>query len=79
MAMVNSLAVYDITVVVAGFPSPNYSAHTIVAHMYDYGFIHFELGYASAIAVILFAMNFVLGRIFMRILSEKDDDREGRR
>lgn len=69
MAIVNSLNVYDITVAVAGFPSPDYSAHTIVAHMYDYGFIRFELGYASAIAFVLFMMNFLLGRFFMKVLS----------
>ena len=69
MAIVNSLNVYDITVSVAGFPSPDYSAHTIVAHMYDYGFIRFELGYASAIAFVLFMLNFLLGRFFMKVLS----------
>ena len=71
MAIVNSLTVFDLTVAVAGFPSPDYSVHTIMAHMYDYGFIRFELGYASAIAVVLFALNFTLGKIFMNILSEK--------
>lgn len=70
MAVVNSLNVYDIMVTVAGFPSPDYSAHTIVTHMYDYAFIRFELGYASAIAVVLFAMNFICGRICMKTLSD---------
>jgi multiple sugar transport system permease protein len=72
MAIAGSLNVYDITVAVAGFPSPDYSAHTIVAHLYDYGFIRFELGYASAIAFILFLLNFLIGRFFMKVLAEKD-------
>lgn len=38
----------------AGFPSTNYAAHTVVTHLYDYGNIRFEMGYASAIATILF-------------------------
>ncbi len=70
MAVVGSLNVYDIMVSVAGFPSPDYSAHTIVTHMYDYAFIRFELGYASAIAVVLFAMNFICGRVCMKLLSD---------
>lgn len=70
MAVVGSLNVYDIMVSVAGFPSPDYSAHTIVTHMYNYAFIRFELGYASAIAVVLFAMNFICGRICMKALSD---------
>jgi multiple sugar transport system permease protein len=50
MSIVGALGVFDITVGIAGFPSPDYSAHTIVGHMYDYAFLRFELGYASAIA-----------------------------
>ena len=63
---------FDIAVSVAGLPSPNYAAHTIVAHLYDYAFIRFEMGYAAAVAIILFLITFVLGRIFMRVFSEKD-------
>ncbi|PKM63285.1 MAG: ABC transporter permease [Firmicutes bacterium HGW-Firmicutes-21] len=39
-----------------GFPSPNYVAHTIMHHLDDYGGARFEMGYASAIATILFFM-----------------------
>ncbi len=59
---VAAFGVFDIAVSVAGMPSPNYAAHTIVAHLYDYAFIRFDMGYASAVAVILFLMTFVLGR-----------------
>ena len=71
-AAVGALGVFDIAVSVAGLPSPDYAAHTIVAHLYDYAFIRFEMGYASAVAIILFLITFVLGRIFMRVFSEKD-------
>jgi multiple sugar transport system permease protein len=71
MAIVNSFAVFQITAQVAGIPSPLYAGHTIVAHLYMHGFIHFEMGYAAAIAVILFAMTFLLGRTAMRVLSER--------
>lgn len=37
-----------------GFPSVEYAAHTIVHHLNDYGGQRYEMGYASAIAVILF-------------------------
>ena len=71
-SIVNSFAVFDIVVTVAGLPSPDYAAHTIVAHLYDYAFIRFEMGYASAIAVVLFLMTFLLGRIAMRVFSSND-------
>ena len=37
-----------------GFPSPNYSAHTIVVHMMDYSQTRFELGMSCAMATVLF-------------------------
>jgi len=73
MAMVGALGVFDITVGIAGFPSPDYAAHTMVGHMYDYAFLRFELGYASAISFLLFVLNFGLGRILMKIFSSKDE------
>lgn len=73
MSIVASFAVFDIAVVLTGMPSPNYAAHTIVSHLYDYAFIRFELGYASAISVVLFLLTFTLGRISMRMFSSKDE------
>ena len=72
-SIVTSFGVFDIAVTVAGMPSPNYAAHTIVAHMYDYAFIRFRMGYASAVAIVLFAMTFILGRLITRWLSTKED------
>ena len=72
-SIVTSFGVFDIAVTVAGMPSPNYAAHTSVAHMYDYAFIRFRMGYASAVAIVLFAMTFILGRLITRWLSTKED------
>jgi multiple sugar transport system permease protein len=71
-SIVASFGVFDIAVSVAGIPSPNYAAHTIVAHLYDYAFIRFQMGYASAIAVILFALTFIIGRLLMKAFASKD-------
>jgi multiple sugar transport system permease protein len=54
MAITQSFAVADVTVALCGFPSTDYAAHTVVNHLVDYGSIRFEMGYASAIATILF-------------------------
>jgi len=72
-AIVSSFGVFDIAVSVAGMPSPNYAGHTIVAHLYDYAFIRFQMGYSSAIAVVLFIMTFLLGKLVMKLLSSKDE------
>lgn len=67
-SIVGSLGVFDIAVAIAGIPSPNYAAHTIVAHMYDYAFIRFQMGYSSAVSVVLFLITFFLGKVVMRLL-----------
>jgi len=54
MAITQSFAVADVTMALCGFPSTDYAAHTVVNHLIDYGSIRFEMGYASAIATILF-------------------------
>lgn len=49
-----------------GFPSTGYATHTILDHIQDYGILRFELGYASAITVVLF-----LVMIFVNLLVQK--------
>jgi multiple sugar transport system permease protein len=73
MAVVAGFSVFSIATSLAGLPSPLYAGHTIVAHLYDYAFIRFEMGYASTVAVILFLWTFGLGRILFRIFSSKDE------
>ena len=69
---VMSFGVFDIAVNMAPMPSPEYAAHTIVAHLYDYAFIRFQMGYASSIAVILFFITFLLGRLFLKVFASQD-------
>jgi multiple sugar transport system permease protein len=54
----------------AGFPSTDYSAHTIILHAQDYATLRFELGYASAIATVLFFLMISSNRIVRRILGK---------
>ena len=71
-AIVLSFAVFDVSVSIAGMPSPNYAGHTIVTHLMDYAFLRFQMGYASAVAVVLFALTFILGRVSFRLLQSRD-------
>lgn len=69
----SSLGIFDIVVNIAGFPGPDMAGLTIAGHLNDYAFTRFDIGYASAIAVILFLITFVLGKIVFRVLSTKDE------
>jgi multiple sugar transport system permease protein len=71
MQVVTSLQVFDVSMQLVGFPSPLYAGHTILAHLYDYAFIRFEMGYASAIAVVLFLMMLGLNRLIFNILGRE--------
>lgn len=54
MSITSSFAIHEVLVPLVGFPSTDYAAHTVVSHLVDYGNIRFEMGYASAIATLLF-------------------------
>ena len=71
-AVTNAFGVFDVSVTMVGFPSPNYAGHTIVTHLYDYAFVRFQMGYSCAVATVLFFLTFVLGRGIMRGFSEKE-------
>jgi multiple sugar transport system permease protein len=65
-----SFAVSDLTMALAGFPSTNYSARTIVTHIVDYGTLRFEMGYASAIAVFLFITMIFCKKVIWSLLDK---------
>ncbi len=68
MSITSSFAAAGQIIPLVGFPSTDYAAHTVVAHLLDYGNIRFEMGYACAIAVILFVTMVVVQQIVQRIL-----------
>ncbi len=51
-----SFSVGAISMDLCGFPSIEYSAHTLLLHAIDYGSLRFEMGYAAAVNVVLFAL-----------------------
>ncbi|GBF72430.1 ABC transporter permease [Paenibacillus sp. 598K] len=63
-----SLAVADVSMALAGFPSVQYGAHTVVTHLVDYGTIRFEMGYASAIATVLFMLMLGTNLVVQKLL-----------
>jgi len=54
MSITSAFNVCDVPRALAGYPSTDYAARTVVTHLFDYGFSRFEMGYASAIAALLF-------------------------
>lgn len=71
MSISSAFGIGSVVTGLVGFPSTDYAAHTIINHLEDYGSIRYEMGYASAIATVLFALmlltNFVVKRAITKI------------
>lgn len=71
MQITQSFAIADVSIQLAGNPSVNYSGATVVTHLLDYGTVRFEMGYASAIATVLFLLmvgsNMLVQKVLRRV------------
>ena len=70
MSITGAFGFGAIITALVGFPSPEYSAHTIMHHLQDYGNTRFEMGYASAIATLLFLMQIGANAAIRKLLSK---------
>ena len=70
MSITGSFGFGGIVSALAGFPSVNYCAHTIMHHLEDYGGQRYEIGYSSAIAVILFLIMIGANMVVKKIIAK---------
>jgi len=71
MAVVNTFQVGSIGVALSGTnPTPSYAGQLIVNHIEDYGFIRYEMGYASAVSVILLLIIYGTSKFARRLFRE---------
>ena len=70
LAITNSFGFGAVVDALCGFPSVDYAAHTIMHHLNDYGGQRYEIGYASAIAVVLFVIMFSSNIVIKKALSK---------
>lgn len=65
-----SFGVSTICIALAGNPSTDYGAATIVTHLSDVGTMRYEMGYASAIATVLFITMMLVNGGIKRVLKK---------
>lgn len=71
MAVVNTFQVGAIGVQLTGVnPTPGYAGQLMVNHIEDYGFIRFEMGYASAVSVFLLVLIYFISKAARRLFRE---------
>jgi multiple sugar transport system permease protein len=73
MALVGTFNSPGLGVALSGSnPTPDYAGQLIVNHMDDYGFLRYEMGYASALSVVLLIVVWMASRVAYRLFEEKD-------
>lgn len=70
MQIVGSFTAGTVAQNLVGFPSTEYKAHTIMTHAYDYGWVRYEMGYASAVCMVLFVAMYVANKLIGKLLSK---------
>ncbi len=74
MQIVSSFAAGTVAQNLVGFPSTDYKAHTVMTHAFDYGWVRYEVGYASAICMILFVFMYIANRFVSRFFGKYMDE-----
>jgi multiple sugar transport system permease protein len=69
MSITQAFGVCDVTMALCGYPSTDYAARTVVTHLFDYGYSRFEMGYASAIATLLFLVMILCNKAIQSLLN----------
>lgn len=70
MSITSAFGVGDLISGLFGFPSVGYELYTLVHELQDYGNTRFDMGYASAIATVLFIIMVLLNKIIQKLLAK---------
>ncbi len=73
LAIIGSLQLFDLIWVTTG-GGPFNASNTMATYMIDWGFRRYQLGYGSAVAVILFVLAFAVSLAYQRFVLRRDID-----
>ena len=74
MSVVNTFQSAGVGVALSGAnPTPGYAGQLIVTHIEDYGFLRYEMGYASAVSVVLLLLIWLMSNGIKRVLGSADE------
>ena len=68
MSITSAFSIEEITRALFGFPSTSYAAHTMGNHIWDYYYYRYDIGYACAIATVLFLLMVVSKQLVNKLL-----------
>lgn len=70
MQIQSVFSIGPLVTVLAGYPSVNHSVDTLVSYITDVGSVSYEMGYASALSVVLFGMMALFRLVVGNVLKE---------
>ena len=70
MSVTASFNVAGITATLAGTPSTDYAAYTVLNHLADYGGTRFEMGYASSMATVMFVFMIFTNKVIQNMIKK---------
>ena len=70
MQIASAFSISNIITTLAGYPTVGYAADTIVSYLTDVGSVKYEMGYASALSVMLFVLMFGTRSIIVKLLKK---------
>jgi len=70
MTIASAFSISSIITQLAGYPTVGYAADTIVSYLSDVGSVKYEMGYASALSVVLFLLMFGARKLFVGLLNK---------
>nr|WP_306220270.1 sugar ABC transporter permease [Cohnella sp. WQ 127256] len=75
MAIVGAIKAGSISSGLTGMTiTPQYAGHVINNHIYDYAFLRYEWGYASALSVVLLLLSYTIMKLCYKVFGTKEDE-----
>ncbi|KXK58922.1 sugar ABC transporter permease [Micromonospora rosaria] len=71
LSVIGTIQLFDMVWVLTG-GGPIHSSETMAVTMYQYGFRRFEVGYASAISIVMFLLSLVFALFYQRVVLRRD-------
>ena len=68
MSITGAFSVGDQITALAGYPTQDYIAHTLMLHIQDYGGSRMEMGYACALTTVLFFLMVFSNKLIQKII-----------
>ena len=70
-SIVGSLQLFDLIMPLTG-GAPGNSTHTMVSYLYQFGVVRLQIGFGSAVGVVLFVISVTLAFTYRRIFMRHD-------